>query len=648
MANDHDNEICNKSDNRPFNQVLQTNLSRRKLLKGGLATAATTFLAGQSANATSYKKYGYKPRNLVNFEPVKVANGSGPWPSISPDYQWDVLIPWGEPLQPNGPAFSYPPNSADQAKQIGIGHDGMHFFPIKSIRKRRFGWDNYTDWDDRKDWHANMHKHRYGRGNRHGVLCINHEFGRNSILFDRGVGSNNDNPEDGLVNLPQSLEEVRVSQHAHGVAVVEIAERYGKWAPVKSKLSRRIHVNTPVRFSGPVAKSGLLGDLRKRPPMGTVNNCANGFTPWGTYLTCEENFNGYFGATGDWTATPEQERYGFDNNGFEYGWENFDPRFDLSNPNYKFEDNRFGWIVEIDPFNPYSKPVKRTALGRVKHEGIALTVGRGGRVVGYMGDDQRFDYIYKFVSKYNWRKMRKFGVSPLDWGSLYVARFNDDGTGDWLELTIKNPEIAKRFKSQAEVLTYARIAADIVGATPMDRPEWTTVAPNGNVYVTLTNNSRREEPNAANPEAPNNDGHIICFKDSYNHVGRTFKWEIFLLASSNRGTEDVFTDPDGLMADPDGRLLIQTDGGQPDGLNNQMLVADIKTGDLRRLFTGVASDEITGIAMTPDRRTMFINTQHPGNGDPSLTNFPAPTDGMTRPRDATIVITRKNGGIIGS
>ncbi len=643
MANDHDNEICNKSDNRPFNQVLETNISRRKLLKGGLATAATTFLAGQSVNATSYKKYGYKPKNLVNFEPVAIADGSGPWPNISSDYQWDVLIPWGEPIVPGGPAFNYPPNSRDQAKQIGIGHDGMHYFPIKSLRKRRYGWDNYNDWDDNKDWHHNMHKYRRRYGNSHGLLCINHEFGRNSHIFGKGVSSNGDE------NQPESLEEVRTSQHAHGVSVVEIKERYGKWRQVKSKYARRIHVNTPVAFSGPVAKSDLLGDLKKRPPQGTVNNCANGFTPWGTYLTCEENFNGYFGATNSsWTPTEEQERYGFDDDGFNYGWEKFDPRFDLSNPDYKYEDNRFGWVVEIDPMNPYRKAVKRTALGRVKHEGIALTVGRGGRVVGYMGDDQRFDYIYKFVSAYNWKKMRRRGYSPLDYGKLYVARFNDDGTGDWLELTIKNPEIAKRFKSQAEVLTYARIAADIVGATPMDRPEWTTVAPNGNVYVTLTNNSNRTEPNAANPEAPNSDGHIICFKDSYKHVGRKFKWEIFILASGTRGTEDVFTDPDGLMADPDGRLLIQTDGGQPDSLNNQMLVADIKTGDLRRLFTGVSGDEITGITMTPDRRTMFINTQHPGNGDPARTNFPAPTDGITRPRDATIVITRKNGGIVGS
>ena len=344
---------------------------------------------------------------------------------------------------------------------------------------------------------------------------------------------------------------------------------------------------TPVEFSGPVAGHHLLKTPAGNSPAGTVNNCSNGETPWGTYLTCEENFNGYFGATGEWTATEEQERYGFSSGGFGYGWENFDDRFDLSNPDYVNEENRFGWVVEIDPMDPYSTPVKRTALGRIKHEGVELTIGKGGRVVAYMGDDQRFDYIYKFVSAGHWKRMKRQGINPLDEGTLYVAKFNDDGTGEWLELTIDNPALAARFNDQAEILTYARLAADILGATPMDRPEWATVAPNGDVYCTLTNNSRRTEADAANPLAPNPDGHIIKWHDSRKHVGTTFEWEIFIIAESTHGTEDTFSDPDGIWADPDGRLFIQTDGGQKDGLNNQMLVADTMTGELRRLFTGV-------------------------------------------------------------
>ncbi len=632
-----DNVISNTSGNVPFAKVLESNLSRRSLLKGGLAGATTGFFAASPVSALA-KRRGAK----VGFTPVSVADGTGPWPSISPDYEWDVLIPWGEPIEPNGPAYNYPPNSADQEKQIGIGHDGMHYFPIKNPNKRRCGWDDYNDWDDDLDWNSNTQRAHYRRGNRHGVLCINHEFGRNSHVLGK--------------DSPESLEDVRTSQHAHGMSVVELRKREGKWRQVKSEFARRIHVNTPVEFSGPVAGSEFLKTPNGNIPLGTVNNCANGYTPWGTYLTCEENFNGYFGATNQnstWVPTDEQARYGFRENGFGYGWQNFDKRFDLSDPDYQNEENRFGWIVEVDPMDGTSKPIKRTALGRFKHEGIALTVGLGGRVVGYMGDDERFDYIYKFVSADNWRRMRRKGKSPLDEGKLYVARFNDDGSGDWLELTIDNPILAERFGSQAEVLTYARVAADLLGATPMDRPEWTTVAPNGVVYCTLTNNDRRGNDglpgaDAANPLAPNLDGHIIRWKDSRRFTGMRFKWDIYLIAESTHGTEDTFSDPDGLWADPDGRLFIQTDGGQMDGLNNQMLVSDIRTGDLRRLFTGVTDDEITGITTTPNRKTMFVNTQHPGNGDPTLTNFPAALDGVTVPRDSTIVITKKDGGVVGS
>ena len=610
-----DDDISNISNNRPFNDVLQTAMSRRKVLKGGLAVAATGFFAGSGiALATGQRNANSGASNspLIGFTPVSIAEGNGPWPSISPDYQYEVLIPWGEPLEPGDPAFQYPPNATNQTRQIGIGHDGMWFFPM-----------NYGK------FHRN--------GDIHGMLAINHEFGINQHVLGKP--------------MPEKLEDVRVSQHAHGVSVVEIKKVNGKWKTIRSKNARRIHVNTPVNFSGPAAGHALLQTPNGNVPLGTVNNCANGHTPWGTYLTCEENFNGYFGASNaqnTWTPTAAQDRYGFTENGFDYGWHLFDRRFDLSDVDYVNEENRFGWVVEIDPYDGTQTPVKRTALGRFKHEGIALTVGRGGRVVGYMGDDQRFDYIYKFVSDDNWKSMRKRGKSPLDHGKLYVAKFNDDHTGEWLELTIDNPALAAAFSSQAEILVYARMAADILGATPMDRPEWTTVAANGDVYCTLTNNSRRTEADAANPLAPNADGHIIRWRDADDHVGTTFEWDIFVIAQDTHGTEESFSSPDGLWADPDGRLFIQTDGGQKDGLNNQMLVADMKTGEIRRLFTGVTDDEITGITVTPDRRTMFINIQHPGDGNPASTNFPAPLDGVTVPRDCTIVITRKDGGIVGS
>lgn len=630
FKNDHDNEITNNSGNRPFGEVLNADMKRRKVVAGSLGLAAATFLAPTAATAGFMNQGHHKPwwkkknKKLVNFTPVPVAEGNGPIPVVSEDYEYEVLIPWGEPLEPSGPEYNYPPNSADQAKQIGIGHDGMAFFPMDEKDHKRF--------DDK------FNRGHDGRmGNRHGMLAINHEFGRNTTVLAKSG--------------PESLEDVRVSQHAHGASIVEIKKKRGMWQQVESKNARRIHVNTPVTFSGPAADHDLLKNKAGNIALGTVNNCSSGATPWGTYLTCEENFNGYFGATNQestWVATESQTRYGFSSGGFGYGWENFDARFDLSNPDFENENNRFGWVVEIDPFDATQKPVKRTALGRVKHEGATTVIGKGGRAVVYMGDDQRFDYIYKFVSARHYKRMLREGISPLDEGTLYVAKFNEGGHGEWLELSMDVPELAAKFADLGELLVNTRIAADIVGATPMDRPEWTTVAPNGDVFCTLTNNSQRTEANAANPMAPNSDGHIIRWHDTQKHTGTDFAWEIFLIAQDTHGTEESFADPDGLWADPHGRLFIQTDGGQKDGLNNQMLVCDIETGELRRLLTGVTSDEITGITVTPDQRTMFVNLQHPGNGDPTATNFPAPTDGVTVPRDCTLVITKKDGGIIGS
>jgi hypothetical protein len=602
----HDDGVSNTSSNRSFGEVLEANLSRRNLLAGSLATAAATFFV--PVDALAYKGGG-RGRTLINFRPVTLAVGNGPMPAISPDYQYDVLLSWGDRLYPQSGVTPYlgepdrRPTAAEQAELIGIGHDGMTFFPSG------------------------------GRSNDAGLLCINHEFGRNQHVLGKAV--------------PESLEDVRLSQHAHGVSVVAIQRINGRWQTVYSPNARRIHANTPVDFSGPVAGSPLLQTPAGNPSLGTINNCADGSTPWGTYLTCEENFNGYFGATAAWTATAEQARYGFSASS-SYGWHNYDPRFDLSNTDYHNEENRFGWVVEIDPSNPEAAPVKRTALGRCKHEGATVVEGAGGRAVVYMGDDQRFDYIYKFVSQDNWKSMRARGESPLDHGKLYVAKFDDDGSGEWLELTIRDPRLSARFANQAEVLTYARVSADLVGATKMDRPEWISVGPDGFVYCTLTNNSQRTEADGPNPLAPNSDGHIIRWMDSDRHTGTRFQWEIFVIAQDTHGTEESFADPDGLWVDPDGRVFIQTDGGQKDGLNNQMLVMDPETREIRRLLTGVTGDEITGIAYTPDRTVLFANTQHPGNGDPTQTNFPAPYDGVTIPRDSTFVITRKDGGIVGS
>ena len=371
---DSDNDFSNRSGNRPFDTILTTRLSRRQILIGGAATAATAFLG----NATSALAHGGRRwrKPLINFTPVPLASAVGPVPSISADYELDILIPWGEPLEAGGPASSYPPNAADQALQIGIGHDGMWFFPLED-RKLHDG-----DFDDRGRFRG-----RHFHGNSRGMLVVNHEFGTNQHVLGK--------------LLPTSLEDVRVSQHAHGVAVVEIARMAGRWRPVRSHRARRIHGNTPMAFSGPAAGHPLLQTLNGNVLLGTLNNCASGDTPWGTYLSCEENFNGYFGASDlsqAWVPTAAQQRYAFSGAGFGYGWHLFDKRFDLSDPEYANEENRFGWVVEIDPMDATQTPVKRTALGRFKHENATVVVGRGGRVVVYMGDDERFDYIYKFVS----------------------------------------------------------------------------------------------------------------------------------------------------------------------------------------------------------------------------------------------------------
>ena len=600
----------NTSDNRTFHDVLDTFVSRRAVIAGGLAGAAFAF-AGSKVSAkgiapTKRTASGVtaKARPKIAFTSIPLQNSA--MPTIAPEYQYSTLIPWRTRLDGKG-EFPETLNSDQQAISVGLGHDGMWFFG----------------------------------DNRKGMLAINFEYGTTQHALGKAV--------------PTSLEEVRVSQHLHGVGVMYIEKDSKGWSLKRDKRNRRIHVNTPVEFSGPAAKSALLVNTAGNEPLGTLNNCANGYTPWGTYLTCEENFNGYFGSTSStWKASTEEARYGINANGFGYDWHKFDQRFDRAQPGYQNEINRFGWVVEIDPENPKAKPIKRTALGRIKHEGAEVVVGKNNRVVVYMGDDERFDYIYKFVSAGDWKKMVAAGKSPLDEGTLYAARFNDDGTGNWLELSPNNPALASW--TIDKILVHTRLAADLAGATKMDRPEWIATGADGWQYGTLTNNSNRGRSgqpgiNAANPIAQNTDGHIIRWKDSNGNLGGTFQWNLFLVSQEtfDEGGQ-MFGSPDGIWADRDGRIFIQTDGTQPGRNNDQMLVADSKTKEVKRLFTGVAGCEVTGVAITPDRKTMFVNLQHPGDGDPKVTNFPAKFTGAAgpRPRDCTIVITRKDGGVIGS
>ncbi|RAY12675.1 PhoX family phosphatase [Actinomadura craniellae] len=603
-------------------------MSRRTVLAGGLATATASFFgAANPAEAAAATRPGGghgghgKPR-LLGFPaiPPSVADQV----MLPPGYQYQVLFPWGHPIEPSGPAFAENAgnSAAEQARQAGDHHDGMWFFPL--------------------------------RGGRSGLLCVNHECTTEQLLHT-----------DGRANW--SAEKTAKSLAAHGVSVIEIEQNHrdDRWRIVESRFARRVTMTTPTEVTGPAAGHRLLrtsADPSGVRVLGTLNNCASGPTPWNTYLTCEETINKYF-YYGEQPppAGSAEDRYGIGSES-PYPWYTTDSRFDMrKEPN---EYNRFGWVVEVDPFDPSSKPKKRTALGRMEHENAVVVRGRHGEAVVYMGDDTQFDYFYKFVGAEPIHQALRHRRSPLDRGTLYVARFEEDGSGTWLPLVHGRPGLteADGFADQAEVLIHARLAADAVGATPMDRPEWCTVQPRtGAVFFTCTNNTARTESvNAANPRLNNRFGHIMKIDEGGNPSAKTFEWDIFLLAGDQASgatvpPDQAFGSPDGLWFDAAGRLWIQTDGTQPmvNGApqNNQMLAADTRTGDIRRFLVGPPRSEITGITATPDGRSLFVNIQHPGDsGTPdnprASSNWPdfSPTG---RPRSATIVITRKDGGVIG-
>jgi hypothetical protein len=468
--------------------------------------------------------------------------------------------------------------------------------------------------------------------------------------------------------LPASAEEVAKAQAAQGVTIVELAEGPSGWAiVVDSEFNRRLDHTTPMRLSGPAAGHALLqtaADPTGMEVLGTLNNCGAGRTPWGTYLTCEENFNGYFGSTDPELQLPE----GFDRYGIAlesgYAYERFDPRFDIAQtPN---EPNRHGYVVEIDPLDPASTPVKRTALGRFKHENAAVTLAPDGRVVVYLGDDERGEFLYKYVST-NPYVPGENTDTLLDEGQLHVARFSEDGTGEWVALT---PEATGMDRAMIHIHT--RQAASAVGATTMDRPEWVAVNPYAiEAYCCLTNNSRREAGAAnaggdamvpvegsPNPRAINEYGQIVRWRpEGGDHASPTFAWDLYLMAgnptvhepgspyagSANINESNMFNSPDGMMFDAKGLVWIQTDGddsneGEFAGQgNNQMLVGDPATGEIARFMVGPNGAEVTGMAFSADRRTVFAGIQHPGGSWP---------DGQGLPRSAIVAIRREDSAII--
>ena len=565
---------------------------------------------------------------------------------VPPGYEFQILYRWGDPTGIAGNLPAFRPDAAntaeEQAAQAGMHHDGMFFFPL-------------------------------GTDGRRALLVINHEYTDERQLHSDGA-------------KPATRDKVMKSLHAVGVSVIEIERQSESWQQVlPSRYARRIHGRTPMAISGPAAGHTLLqtaADPSGRQVLGTLANCAMGVTPWGTYLTCEENFHGYFGA--DKTAVAPTDaaarRYATLPGGQWVDWYRFDERFDLSkNPH---EPNRFGWVVEIDPMDPTSTPVKRTALGRKCTESATCTLTTDGRVAVYMGDDARFEFIYKFVSR---DRVRPGGYAAnrdlLDHGTLYAARFDADGRGRWLPLSPDNPVLKteNNLAGPAELLVRARLAGSAVGATPMDRPEWVAIHPRtGEVFVSLTNNAQRGTPgrpdvDAANPRAANLGGHIIRWTESgHDAAATTFQWDQFVLAGDPAvpgaatrypsSTADPFGAPDGLHFDSAGLLWIQTDmSGQAIGKgayanlgNNALLCADPSTGAIKRFLTGPNGCEITGCVVTPDRSTLFVNIQHPGEtsdagGGSANSAWPDGTGpGSARPRSATVAVRRRDGGPVGT
>ncbi len=661
---EHGDEVpSNRSANPTFYDVVDARASRRGFLVGGLAAIATGLfgatLTGRAALAQTASTTG-----LLGFAPVPVSREDRV--VVPQGYRVQVLAPWGTPLTGDMPAFRPGANSgAEQGMQVGMHHDGMHFFPIDG---------SSTD----------------------GLLVMNHEYVEPRLLHAAAWAGQALDGDMVVFDAAgkRADDEVLKELNAHGITVARISRGAdGAWAVQPDPLNRRITGLTPMEIAGPARGSAHM--VTKFSPdgtrtRGTLNNCAHGATPWNTYMAAEENWAGYFvNASGEMPR--EQDRYGVPDDGSRYGWDKAASgadeyiRFDAAatgasaSEDYRNEPNTFGWMVEFDPLDPASVPVKRTALGRFAHEGIVFAPPVPGQpVICYSGDDSRFEYIYKFVSAAPYDPATASGAL-LDEGTLHVARFNPDGSGEWLALAPGQNGLTPEngFADLADILVNTRLAADQAGATKMDRPEWGTVDPaTGEVYFTLTNNTRRTmaEVDPVNPRAENAFGQIVRWRyaDS-DHTATRFEWELFVIAGTapqsalftgqSLGDDNIFACPDGIWCDQNSRLWIQTDMGDigpaedgplaPFGMN-QMLAADPATGEIRRFLTGPWGQEITGVITTPDGATMFVNVQHPGGHataeDFAVGNFGSgfPDYDGTVPRSATLVVTREDGGVVGA
>lgn len=726
---DAEDADLNTSANPAFDTVLTARLSRRGMLRGGMGGAAALMLgglgAGSLAACSSDSEAAVVPTPTLPTAPSKfnftaVAKNVLDALTLPTEYQYEVLFALGDPI--NNAVSEYRNDGTDVGfeNRAGDHHDGMNYFGLNAAGNARDV-----------------------NGSERAILAMNHENITASFLHANGPTTLPDG------SRPQA--EVDKEIAAHGVALIEIRKSAGKFAVNRSSnFNRRVTAQTPLELAGPVkgtahVKTAYSTDGTKA--RGTLNNCATGDTPWGTFLTCEENWAGYFArGAADNAARSANELASFSRYGISQGtngrkWQtggssDIYKRWDVSKTgvsaegtdDFRNEANTFGYVLEIDPYNPGAAMKKRTLLGRFAHECAVYAKPIVGKpVVFYMGDDSRNEYIYKYVSKAVWdaadaSKGMAAGDKYLDEGTLYVAKFNADGSGTWIPLTMANASIAGAtnyiFASLADICVNTRLAADAVGATKMDRPEWCSVNPiNGEVYYTLTNNSNRVVsgatgskllPDAANPRAysdakgagtqtGNVNGHIIRTAEvGADPAATSFKWDIYLFAAeagadasvnlSGLTADNDMSSPDGIWFGQNGLLWIQTDDGAYTDVTNCMMLAALpgKIGDggvakvnntigattlevstqkgknpssdtLRRFLVGPKGCEITGIAQTPDYKTLFVNIQHPGEdtavadlADPSKYQSHWPNGGNARPRSATVVITRKDGGTIGA
>ena len=637
----------NATSNPTMGEIISSRFSRRGFLQGALAVSAIAATVSPMAILTA-SRAAAASGSAFNFDEVEA--GIDATHHVAEGYDADVLLRWGDALFADSPVFDpAAQTAAAQARQFGYNNDYVGYIPIDGSSE-------------------------------HGLLVVNHEYTNPHLMFP------------GLVTLVEgkitlnalSREQVDIEMAAHGGTIVEIRKVDGKWQVVpEGLLNRRITATTEMEVTGPAAGHDRLktnADPSGRKVFGTINNCAGGVTPWGTYIMAEENIHGYFGGElpADHPEAANYKRLGLPEGSYE--WAAHYDRFDVSKePN---EANRFGYIVEVDVLNPNSVPKKRTALGRFKHEGAESIVSKSGKVVFYLGDDERFDYVYKFVTAGSFNPDdRAANMDLLDEGTLYVARFSEDGTIEWLPMVQgQGPLTAENgFSSQADVVIATRLAADLLGATKMDRPE--DIQPNGvngKVYVMLTNNTKRtaEQTDGANPRAENAFGHIIEIAETDgDFAATTGTWEVLLKCgdpsiaevgatfSTDTTANGWFGMPDNCAVDSMGRLWVSTDGNNPSatGRTDGLWAVDTE-GDARRtsklFFRVPVGAEMCGPLFTPNDETAFVAVQHPADGgddwegfgrvsyyEDLSTRWPDFDDAMpTRP--SVVVITKQGGGKI--